>query len=452
MGLPQVTSGGVADELATPLSTFVQTSVLNVNANNCDFVGMCGGNLGSRMQVESATSFGDFHRKMVAECQVTDALNNFKEGRSNVSWLKNSSTEDNGWFASRSAPGNQKPLPRIMGFESKSLPTPVDACNANQSLSTVVSITGNAAETTGSVVRKRLLSPLSGMLLSDQFDGDSLEIGAGNYLSSKDKKENYHLSVSQEHKKAHIVNSDFSTQICSTSSSPEWRNLSGYSCVEDSTFLTDGPVFGSNELQSHDQFVSQSARTYARETSKVTCAIAIPSKKLISPPLSLSPLGPKFSEKMNSAGRCRNVTKELDDNYITLKDMEQSLDGTFSGILYSQKNENCRMPSKSLEEFDYIQRKFDVSTPEMVSGGVGWHCEQDSDFNNQSPKMGRSFCGMPVRRSLIGSFEESLISGRLLSRNISKVRMTMLSYHDQVLLLQLSMVYEKIKQRPSANI
>ncbi|KAH7578528.1 hypothetical protein JRO89_XS01G0393900 [Xanthoceras sorbifolium] len=428
MGLPQVSSGGIAEEIATSLSTFVQTPTRIVNASNCDLIGMHGGNLGNRMQVDlPCSSFGDFHRKIIEECpKGSDALHIYKEGRSNMHWLKNSSMEANRRFTSKSAQNIHKPLPRIMGFESKALHIPADAFTGNQSSSTVVSITGNPAEATGSLVRKRLLSPLSGMLLSDQFNGDALDIGGDNYQSAfQDKSDNYHLSVSQEHKKAHIGNSDhFNPPICSTSGFPEWRNLPDYSCGEDSNFFSDGPVLGNNKLQSHNQLISSSGCNYSGETTKVrfsTGAIAIPKKNVVSPPLSLSPLGPKFSERIKSAGGCRNVTKELDDNnYITLKDMEQSLDGTFSGIFSSQKDEDCRMPSKSLEDFDYFQRKFDLFTPEVVARGTGWHWGQDSHLSTQRVKLIRSVSGLPVKRSLVGSFEESLLSGRLLSGKVSQ--------------------------------
>ncbi|KAI9178555.1 hypothetical protein LWI28_027857 [Acer negundo] len=401
MGLPQVSSGGIAEEMATSLRTFVQTPPSIVNASNCDLIGMHGGNLGNRMQVDfPCSSFGDFPRKIIAECpKGSDALHSFKEGQSNIHWLKNSSLGEHGRFTSKSAQNIQKPLPRIMGFESKALHTPAEAVNGNQSLSTVFSVAGNPAEATGSLVRKRLLSPLSGMLLPDQFNGDALDIGGGNHQSAfQEINHNYHLSVLQEHKKAHTGNSDhFNPPSCSTSSFPDRRNLPDYSCGEDFNFFSDGPMLGNNELQSHSQLISSSRCNYSGETTKVRSpagAIAIPKKKVVSPPLSLSPLGPKFSERIKSSGGCRSVSKELDDNYITLKDMEQSLDGTFSGILSSQKDEECGMPRL--------------------------HWGQNLDLSTQCVKLARSVSGLPVRRTLVGSFEESLLSGRLLSGKVSQ--------------------------------
>ncbi|KAK2662277.1 hypothetical protein Ddye_000851 [Dipteronia dyeriana] len=423
MGLPQVSSGGIAEEMATSLRTFVQTPPSIVNASNCDLIGMHGGNLGSRMQVDfPCSSFGDFPRKIVAECpKGSDALHILKEGRSNIHWLKNSSVGEHWRFTSNI----QKPLPRIMGFESKALHPPAEAVSGNQSSSTVFSVTGNPAEATGSLVRKRLLPPLSGMLLPDQFNGDALDIGGGNHQSAfQDKNHNYHLSLSHEHKKAHTGNSDhFNPPSCSTSSFPDWRNLPDYSCGEDFNFFSDGPVIGNNKVQSHSQLISSSGCKYSGETTKVRSpagAIAIPKKKVVSPPLTLSPLGPKFSERIKSAGGCRSVRKELDDNYITLKDMQQSLDGTFSGILSSRKDDDCGMPSKSLEDFGYFQRKFDQFTPEVVACGTGWHWGQHSDLSTQCVKLARSVSGLPVRRSLVGSFEESLLSGRLLSGKVNQ--------------------------------
>lgn len=429
MGLPQVSSTGIAEEVAASLSTFVQTSPRAVNVSKCDLSGVHGGNLGNRMQVDLPySSFGEFRSKIIAELPSSDALQMYKDGITNTYRLKKGSLELNGQLTSKTGQ-IQTPLPRIVGFESKELHSPADVFNRNLSSSTVVSVTGNAAEATGSLVRKRVLSPLSGMLRPNQFDGDTLDIGGGNLQSAfKDKKCEYTLNVSQEHKKAHIGDSNnFDSPTRSTSTSPEWKSLQGNNCGENSNIFTDGPFLGNKEWQSHNHLRSSECK-YSSEPTTVkssTGAIAVPKKNVGSPPLSLSPLGPKLPERIESMGRCRDVGKESDDAYITLNDMKQSLDGTFSGILSSQKDEGFRTPSQSLEDFDYLQKNIDLFTAEAATG-TGWNWGPDLDLAPQCVKLVRSLSGLPVRRSLVGSFEESLLSGRLLSGKVSQVSIYMI--------------------------
>lgn len=424
MGLPQVSSTGIAEEVAASLSTFVQTSPRTVNVSKCDLSGVHGGNLGNRMQVDlPCSSFGEFRSKIIAELPSSDALQMYKDGVTNTYRLKKGSLELNGQLTSKTGQ-IQTPLPRIVGFESKELHSPADVFNRNLSSSTVVSVTGNAAEATGSLVRKRVLSPLSGMLRPNQFDGDTLDIGGGNLQSAfEDKKCEYTLNVSQEHKKAHIGDSNnFDSPTWSASTSPEWKSLQGNNCGENSNIFTDGPFLGNKEWQSHNHLRSSECKYSAEPTTvkSSTGAIAVPKKNVGSPPLSLSPLGPKLPERIESMGRCRDVGKESDDAYITLNDMKQSLDGTFSGILSSQKDEGFRTPSQSLEDFHYLQKNIDLFTAEAATG-TGWNWGPDLDLAPQCVKLVRSLSGLPVRRSLVGSFEESLLSGRLLSGKVSQV-------------------------------
>ncbi|KAH8492792.1 hypothetical protein H0E87_022146 [Populus deltoides] len=400
MGLPQFSSSSIAEEVATSLSTIVQTSPRIVGVSGCDLSGMHGGNLGHRRQIEMpCTSFTDLQKKTIVENK--DGLLSHKSGQ-NV----------------------QTPVPRIIGFESKGLNSPVGVFNGNQTASSVVTIRSKAFESSGSD-KKRLLSPLSGMLHPDQFNGASLDIGDGicknNLWGSKD---NYKVSMSQEHKKAHIGNSSCSNW--SASCLQEWKNSPDDTCRENSLFFFDGPVFDGpvleTELKPPDQFFYPHGLNYFEETMKVKhqiSAIAIPLIKAASPPLSLSPLGPKLSEGIKSPGTGTNITRELDDDYLAFTDIEQSLNGTVSGILSSRKDGGFKMLDESLDNFDNLRTKFDVFTPEITSGiGQPW-CE-DSNLGSLNVRSCRSFTGVPVRRSLVGSFEESLLSGHLSSGKVSQ--------------------------------
>ncbi|RVX17927.1 hypothetical protein CK203_003985 [Vitis vinifera] len=286
-----------------------------------------------------ASSLGDFQRKTILELpQDPGGLDTHNEGTSNLHRLKIGSTEKNGLFTRKSSRNIQSPVSRIVGFESRALSSPANIFEGNQPSSVVACITGDATDASGLQVRKRLLSPLSGMLLPDQFD---------------------------DHKKANIESSNyFSPPIWSAPGSPEWQNSPDDTYGANSIFLTDGPLLGKKGLLSHNPVLSSPGLNYFGETAELGShseAIAISSIKVLSPPLSLSPLGPKFPERIKAAGRCKDNREELDDDYLTLKDVEQSLDRTVSGLLSSQKEE-----------------------------------------------------------SLVGSFEESLLSGRLSSGKVSQ--------------------------------
>jgi hypothetical protein len=425
MGLPQFSSSSIAEEVATSLSTIVQTSPRIVGVSSCDLSGMHGGNLVHRRQIEMpCTSFTDLQKKTIVENK--DGLLSHKSGQ-NV----------------------QTPVPRIIGFESKGLNSPVGVFNGNQTASSVVTIRSKAFESSGSD-KKRLLSPLSGMLHPDQFNGASLDIGDGicknNLWGSKD---NYKVSMSQEHKKAHIGNSSYSNW--SASCLQEWKNSPDDTCRENSPFFFDGPVFDGpvleTELKPPDQFFYPHGLNYFEETMKVKhqiSAIAIPLIKAASPPLSLSPLGPKLSEGIKSPGTGTNITRELDDDYLAFTDIEQSLNGTVSGILSSRKDGGFKMLDESLDNFDNLRTKFDVFTPEITSGiGQPW-CE-DSNLGSLNVRSCRSFTGVPVRRSLVGSFEESLLSGHLSSGKVSQVSISNLMLEGSFCLFDSDKVFYQSK-------
>ncbi|XP_057988598.1 uncharacterized protein LOC110671857 isoform X2 [Hevea brasiliensis] len=400
MGLPQVSSGSIAEEVAASLSTLVPPPPRIVGVSSCDLSGMQGANLGNRMHMDfQCSSSGDVQKKTIVD-------------------------HKNGWLTNKSVQNVQTPIARIVGFESRGLNSPVNLFNENQSFSTAVNSTDDRIESNGSLVRKRLLSPLSGMLLPDQFNGDSLDIGdstcMSNFWSGKD---NYKVCASQEHKKPHIGSPNYfdSPNWC-TSYQSEWKNSQNDSYGANSIFFIDGPVLENKELTSHNQFVSPFGLNYSEEATKVrsqTGAIAIPVKKAVSSPLSLSPLGPKLPERINSAGLFSNVSKKLNDEYLTFKDIEQSLDGTFPDILSSQKHEDSRMLHESLQDFDNLHKNFDVLTPEITSG-VAQSWSEDSNLTSPFVQLSRTLSGLPVRRSLVGSFEESLLSGRLLSGKASQ--------------------------------
>ncbi|KAM7475778.1 hypothetical protein LguiB_023021 [Lonicera macranthoides] len=356
MGLPQVSSSTIAEEVATSLSPFVQTPSHFAGLSSCDMSGMYVGHLGNRVPGEFLCSSS---RELSKE---PDALDMHKDGTmASVRRLKICSMGKNDLFNGKGEwnSNSQGPVSRIVGFESRPFNSLATVFEGNQSncvhSSSGVSNPNTSTETNGSLARKRLLSPLNSMLLPQKFSSESQDIGGHTHKSDK-----YNLMVLQEHKKANIGSSNY------------------FNC------FTDGPLL-SPSSPGVNYFEEATKKRFQNGTTTVQPV------KSDSSPLSLSPLGPKLSRKM------KNIKEGLDENYLTLREMEQSLDGTILCILSSPKEEDYRTESKSFTDFELLQKKFDQFTPE-----------------------GRSLCGLPVRRSLVGSFEESLLSGRLASGIVSQ--------------------------------
>ncbi|KAM2438062.1 hypothetical protein ACFX1W_015102 [Malus domestica] len=428
MGLPQVSSSSIAEEVTASLCTFMQPQPRVAGMSTCDLSGMHGGNLGNHVQVDfTCSSFGEFQRKSITEIpNRPDSANARKDvSRSSMHASKMNSTEQYFWSSQRSGQNTQTPVPRVVGFEPRILDSPLNFFNGNQYSSSSLTVTGDTTEAAGSAHRKQLLSPLNGMLPKDQFNGDSLDIGDGIHKSGSWGYNGSSNVPTQEHKKAHLGNSSyFNSTIWSASCSPEWKSSPDHNCNTNSSFVFDGPLLESKEPRSPNQFISPSGLDCSGETIKVRSqsgAIDISSRKVVLPTLSLSPLGPRFSERVKSRELCRGSTPKIDDNSITLKDIEQSLDGTISGIASSSwKEEAFRLLSDSSEDVHVQQKMVDLFSSKSSTPGMVHQWNQDLKPKPKCVKLVRSPTGLPVRRSLIGSFEESLLSGRLLSAKVGQ--------------------------------
>ncbi|XP_050376690.1 uncharacterized protein LOC126794089 [Argentina anserina] len=423
MGLPQVSSGNIAEEVAASLCTFMQPPSRIAGVSSCDLSGLHGGTMGNQMQVDlTSSSSGEFQRKTMTEIPNKPDFSNMRIGRSNMHSLKINILEQNNWLSQKVGQNIQASVPRIVGFEPKNLNSHVDLFNRNQHSSSGVAFKGDKNEVTESVARKRLLSPLNGMRLQDQFSGDSLNIGDGVH-ETFGCKDGSNIPAFQEHKKAHIGNSNcFSSTLWSASCSPVWKHSLDEKYNTNSSFVVDGPLLETKEPKSHNLSISSSGLDYSPETVMVRSqsrSIAINSRKVVLHPLSLSPLGPKFSERVKSGEVCRDHTPKADDYNVTLKDMDHSLDGTIPDISSSWKEESFGAPSNSSEDVDILQKKFDLFSPESPNV-MQQHWSQDLKSKSEAIKLARSLTGLPVRRSLVGSFEESLLSGRLVSAKVNQ--------------------------------
>ncbi|KAK6920463.1 protein of unknown function DUF4210, partial [Dillenia turbinata] len=422
MGLPQMSSGKIAEEMAASLSSFVQAPPRFGSLSGCDLDGVHGGNSENRVLGDF-----DFKRKAILELpKNSDALNMSKDGASNLQKLKIGTMENCSWLTHKNSRNIHSPASRIVGFESKppnSSSSLFDGVQLDHHQSSAgASVTNCATDSSGSSVRKRLLSPLNDMLLPEKFSGDSLNIGANFYMSdSQGLKSDHSNSFSQEHKKANTGDAIcFNQPILSASSSPDWKNVVDGNCMENSLFFTDGPLLENQEKLLQHNCLFSPGLNYSGGDTKLRAqngTIAIFQRKLVSPPLSLSPLGPKFHERMQ-IGRVYTNSR-IDEDCLTLKDMEQSLHGTVSSIWFSQKEDHLGVKSKAVQDIGLLPKELEMLIHES---GNKFHKHTSPDMMpiSECTKLGRTLSGPPVRRSLVGSFEESLLSGRLSSSKASQ--------------------------------
>ncbi|KAK9271950.1 hypothetical protein L1049_002317 [Liquidambar formosana] len=431
MGLPQVSSRETSENVSVSLSTYLRSPPRFGGVSTCDLDGMHGVSSSKIPGDSLCSSLEDFERKTSLELSnVSDDSFDCKgamDVSSNVNDLRIGSVDKVGWFTPKYRRNVRSPISRIVGFESGGMNSIKNEFSGvltdHGHSSAVVDVAANETESSGSLVRKRLLSPLSGMHFPDQFNGDPLEIGCSNF-QIRPPADKSSVPVTQDCKKANIGSRNhFTTPIWSISTCSEGNNVVSDNRRTSSIFFTDGPLLENQEPLPRNTCITSPGLDHFRESSKVrlqTGAISISPKRVISPPRSLSPLGPKFSERIKTVGGFRNVRKGTEDDCLTLKNMVKSLDGTVSGIIFpSEEEEEYRMPSKSFEDSNLLQKGFRPSSLESTSG-LSWPFCQNSVPTPRCMKFVKGLSGLPVRRSLVGSFEESLLSGRFSSGKASQ--------------------------------
>lgn len=419
MGLPQVTTNSIAEEVAASLSTLVQPPQRVSGLSTYDMNGVLGTNM-SNLTSESfpCASLGDFQEIPVVDFpKEADFTTVHKESTSNMCGLKFGHADQKSWFSSKNECAVRSPLLRVVGFESKISGTSQNGFESNTAdfvhPRTVMSDVSNATGTNGAAARKRLLSPLNSMLSSDKFIGNSLCIGDSAY------QRNFQDGggSSHEHKKAHKVSPSTADASVWCPSSPLVGSTSPkYNFGSNSSIFSDGPLLGNKQLAIHKPYLQHSGSNSPERGSffgPLKAPVSASSETGVSPPLSLSPLGPKINEKKLSAPRINDCRKESNVDYITLKEVENSLDWSVPGI-FSSKNKDMTMEGPDL--LDDAENQF---TP-VKCAAMTHCCTHDSFHTSPSAKLCRNLTGLPVRRSLVGSFEESLLSGRLASTYVSK--------------------------------
>lgn len=413
MGLPHLPAIGISEEVqSASLGSFLQSLPRSSGMSTCDMDGMHGGSA-SRMGGNSlSSSLGDYQARTPVELSKFPDDDSFgfrrMEFTNNVHGLTIGSLSKAGQITPRNGRNIQSPASRIVGFESSRTSSLNDGSN---SVSSAVNVTANEVASSGSLVKKRTLSPFISPS-ADQFNGNHLDIGCRNYRSNTPAVSDS-CSTSHDHKKANVGSENHFTM-------PARSAQKIIPCDNGSmeSFFTDGPLLEKNHPPPHIIY-SASPRLDVREFK--SGPISISPKEVISLQLSLSPLGPKFSERVKPAGRHSNSTnEELEDCHSTLKNLKEASKKSKSGNLSPTKEEEFQITSKSFEEVDIFHKEFHPSSLETGTA-LSYSLFQGSAPTSQCMRFVRSLSGLSVRRSLVGSFEESLLSGRFLSGKPSQV-------------------------------
>ncbi|KAK0591214.1 hypothetical protein LWI29_037128 [Acer saccharum] len=433
MGLPQVSSSGNAEGIAaTSFGSFLQSPPRVAGVSTCDLDGMQGGSM-NRTLGDNPCSTLDFHRKASLELskfsEGSFGFGGATDGFTNVHGIKFGSADKVGFLTPKSGQNTQNPVSRIVGFDSRGTsslckePEEISADHIHSSPMGGVTVSGT--ESSGSLVRKRMLSPLKSMLFEDQINRDPLDIGFGkSQICSPAGAHSSSPSMSQDCKKVNVGSKTHNmTPFWSASSCLELKNSPYDDSRTASVFFTDGPLLENKEPDLHNNCLYTPGLDHFNGSSKVRSRSGVmiisPKKAISPPPHSLSPLGPKFSERIAIAGGCRKVEEEIEDCHSTLKSLEESIDKSDSGIIFAPEDVKFGIGSRSFEEVNLLRKEFHPSSLESTAG-INWPLCHESPPTSHCFRFIRSLSGLSVRRSLVGSFEESLLSGRFISGKSSQ--------------------------------
>lgn len=425
MGLPQVSSSA-ADEGATSLSTLVsvQSRFGGIGGFNLEGLHVGSSTSSWSSSVFPCSSISDFHSKTTLELPK-GADGSFKcenaiDGAASFQGLKLECKDKRGWIMPKVGHDAQRPVMRIVGFESghqgsifgldKVVSDEINRVSPGESL----------AESNGSQVRKRLLSPLNGML-HKHFHGELLDLGGpGKVCSHSDDTVRRYMLRSEDWKKDNNTSfSDSNAFIHPNSEGSQWTSVLENNRSNSGVF-TDGPLLHKRDSYSFIQQPTVQGVTKINGTIVLrnSDTIATSPKVVNSPPLFLSPLGPKWPERMNIVGASKNKCDRNDSEFLILEDIADSRDATATSNTLSS-NILDFSTTNAFENDSMLHDESYLSTPIGYHSGKNW--EGPKSAPSHCTKLVRNLNGLHVRRSLVGSFEESLLSGRFSSGKVTQV-------------------------------
>ncbi|VYS58735.1 unnamed protein product [Arabidopsis thaliana] len=375
MGLPQTASSEQSQEaLSTPSCSLSQSLPVYATSHDSD-------GLNSGSEEGFCSSIAEFDRKTSLEpLEFTDDSCRFR----GTCVVTSSSAHGSTSYAAGKVSSSLTGARRIVGFasgETSSLDNKQTSVAVDHSLSSTVGVAG--VDIGGALVRKRVLSPLN-TLFPVKFRGDLHDISCGNHqqITYSGQSNGFCNSVAQDHIKANTPSRLHLSTTPTTTSCWEWKNVSNSGRLSSMVF-TDGPLLDSVDLRQPVKGGEVCLYSPLYETSS-TPNKPLPCDKEISvsPPLCLSPLGPKFSERVKAVRSCQ-TGKILED----LRNISEEAE--------------LRVDRRLFDDAYAIRRAFSM--------------ERSTESAPASPckRFIRSLSGRPIQRSLVGSFEESLLTGRL---------------------------------------
>lgn len=419
MGLPHVDSE--ITEVTTSVNTFVSSPPFYGDEESCDFDEI-GGSTNSRTLADfPSASIRDFQRKTTFQFpRGLDGLNRCKsiiDGAGNLHCPLIEARDEICLSSSKVGRCVQSPIPRIVGFESGCLGSlddvPENSLEDGVHPATSLTMPDNFTNSNGHQARKRLLSPLSSML-SHHFRGEPLNIGSGNtQIDLRNLIKTESITNSHDCKKANVGSSDFSkASISVTSKCSQLTSLLASKCdTYAGGVFTDGPLLDNNGSFVRDYQISGRV-DYSKEGSELQAfmrTISVSPRKVYARSLSMSPLGPRLPERIKAAEFQRDILKDMANDFSTLIDIDRSADHGVAGNLFASEEDACST-SCDFDNFIY-QGSSSFTQASFLDSAIKPRCD----------KFVRSLSGLPVRRSLVGSFEESLLTGRFSSGNVNQV-------------------------------
>ncbi|KAG6402857.1 hypothetical protein SASPL_135071 [Salvia splendens] len=400
MGLPQVSSCETSESEPSPLGTVVYTipQLGGVNVS-----GLCVGSANQTFQDSRYYSLPDYRRNTL---KSPDGFEKRFFDAAPDSVLEKVPFEDS--LITETRRNVQHPVSRVVGFNCNEKDVSVEGLERARGYCQSASSKLSLKETESSgLVKKRMLSPLNKMLLHEQFNGDSLNIGSRNVqINCHSNRDTCGISLAQDSKKANVGSRSHSNMpIRSTTNCSELHDRL-YKCSKTTSILfTDGPVLEDKELDPFPYIPSSRTDSLSKLGEIGSGPKSVPIKPGLYP-LSLSPLRPKFSGQLESVVRLKS-SKKLE----ILEKGACSLDESRPGVIFSSEEEEFMSNRISCKDNDILHREAQ-SPSSGTRTGKQWPFCQELESGN-CKRLGKNLRGFPVRRSLVGSFEESLLSGRL---------------------------------------
>ncbi|XP_057853558.2 uncharacterized protein LOC131063685 [Cryptomeria japonica] len=326
--------------------------------------------------------------------------------------------------------GITNPASRVVGFKS---PSGLPSGNVQTIISggfqyhTPSYTCGDNSDLPSQQIRKRTLSPLSGMfpsghggILSGYIENERKDLlGFSESYANETKEVNYN-SDRHDFKKANCADCSPSMPL-PIPRSHKWEHHASVdrNC---SIITTDGPLLdGVKILTPNCHFLGAFQQQSHNGLKKKVTGRAVVSKCSKSPPhLSLSPLGPRWHDRMRlnyhampENGEAADANSPSSRNLNIIHE-ECQIDNT------SVLENEIVIARKSFQEFGIFYKDLSPSKPHEYAA-EGTQCGRESTSAPQTGiKIHRSLSGLPTRRSLVGSFEESLLSGRFSSGKASQ--------------------------------